>query len=143
MEKKQEEKEQENKKQDDKEQEDKEPDYKEQEDNKTSELSPGYICATSIDGRGQDDSFILTPPDFLKAIFIQQSKYPAKKNCAKKCPGKAIKHRKSVSKSKVVVSISKSGFYPFEQQLTFSRDLPKTDGGSESPSHSFLPNIRQ
>ena len=57
------EKKQEDEEQEDKEQEDKEPDDKEQDDNKASELPPSYIWVTSVDGRGQDDTFILTPPD--------------------------------------------------------------------------------
>ena len=36
--------------------------------------------------------------EFLKAIFIEQTKCPTKKKLARKSAGKAIKHRKSVLK---------------------------------------------
>ena len=41
----------------------------------------------------------MLPSDFLKTVFIAQAKSPAKKNCALKCAGKAIKHRKGALKS--------------------------------------------
>ena len=63
MEKKQGNEEPEDKEQEDKEQEDKEQEDKEQEDSKPPELPPGYIWVTSVDDRGQDNSYILSPPD--------------------------------------------------------------------------------
>ena len=63
MEKKQGNEEPEDKEQEDKEQEDKEQEDKEQEDSKPPDLPPGYIWVTSVDDRGQDTSYILSPPD--------------------------------------------------------------------------------
>ena len=49
--------------------------------------------------------------DLLKVIFIALLKCPAKKLCAWKCAGKAIKHSKSASKS--VNKVKRGSFYSF------------------------------